>query len=318
MFYPILKKLADGKKHSVQALIQTFSLTFNELEEILNQLESYGLSLHSVKGDYYQLAESIELLEEKLILAQLSENNRQYLKKVDIFDCIDSTNQYLWQSKIQGFHACLAEYQTAGRGRQGKSWISPFAKGLCLSLKNTDISMSYPLTGLNIALAVTAARLLRNLGISNIGVKWPNDLWVQGRKLAGLLLESRIDKNIYTIVWGIGINIFPFINEIEKSIDQATIDLSTILGRNVSRNALAGELIESCMQTLINYRQTGLSPFLSDWQAFDLLRGNAVTLNTGKNLIHGMACGIDESGALLVQTNGQIRPYFYSDISVRF
>jgi BirA family biotin operon repressor/biotin-[acetyl-CoA-carboxylase] ligase len=318
MLYSILKKLADGKIHDVKTMIQEFSLTFNEVDSILSQLKSYGIAIRCFNTHEYQLAESIELFEKKSILSKLSPTNRHYLQRIDIFDVINSTNHYLWQSEIRGFHACLAEYQTAGRGRQGKSWISAFAKGVCLSIKNTDLTLSYPLTGLNIALAVTVARVLRRLGAQDIGLKWPNDVWWKRRKLAGLLLESRIDKNTHTVVWGIGINIFPFFNEIEHSISQAYIDLCTILGHSISRNALTGELIEHFMQTLLHYKQTGLSSFLSDWQAFDLLRGNFINVNTGNSVIQGIACGIDESGALLVQSNGLIKPYFYSDVSVKF
>lgn len=316
MFNHLLQKLADGKIYTAETLMQIFSINFNELEYFITQLKSYGIDIKSPTINVYQLTESIELLDYQSILSALSEKNRQFLKKLEIFEVIESTNRYLWQSDIRGFSACLAEYQTAGRGRQGKSWFSPYASGLCLSIKNTDITMTYPLTGLNIALAVTVARILRYFNVRDIGLKWPNDLWWHGRKLAGLLLESKIHKNTCSIVFGIGINIK--MSRIDSTkIDQAYVDLHTILVHNISRNVLAGKLIEQCMQTVLNYAENGLFPFLADWQTFDLLKGNQVSLKTGKNIITGLACGINEEGALLVQVDGQKKPYFYSDVSVR-
>jgi len=319
MFNQLLKKLADGKIYTAETLMQTFSLNVNELNHFITQLKSYGIPVQCSNSDDYQLTESIELLNKESILSALSDKNRQFLRKLEIFEVLESTNRYLWQSKVQGFSACLAEYQMAGRGRQGKSWISPYASGLCLSIKNTDLTMTYPFTGLNIALAVTAGRILRYFNVNDIGLKWPNDVWWRGRKLAGLLLESRIYKNTYSLVFGIGINVkMPPVDAFDSpKIDQAYVDLHTILGHTVSRNTLAGTLIDQCMQTILNYAENGLSPFLNDWQAFDLLKENQVKLNTGKNLITGKACGINEEGALLVQVNGQIKPYFYSDVSVR-
>jgi BirA family biotin operon repressor/biotin-[acetyl-CoA-carboxylase] ligase len=190
---------------------------------------------------------------------------------------------------------------------------------------------------LNLALAVTVVRVLYRLGTIDVGLKWLNDILWKGRKLAGLLLESRCEKTSCEIVIGIGINVkMPTINI--NSILQPWVDLHTILDQPISRNVLAAMLIDHCLQTLIIYPQEGLASFLPDWHRFDLSYGQRVTLEipsktfnnstkeVGKTLgnefkiqvnkqwITGTACGIDEQGALLLQVGNHCQRYVYGEV----
>ena len=243
----------------------------------------------------------MELLEAAQIWAALSTNNQQHLAHLDILDSVESTNSYAFAQQNKAVpYACLAEYQTAGRGQHGRQWVSPYASGLCLSLKHRYTNLNQPLSGLNIALAVTVARVLLNLGASEVGLKWPNDVIWQGRKLAGLLLESRYYRKEYEIVIGIGMNVKMPQMETEV-ITQAWVDLCTVLGHSISRNKLAAMLIEQCLDTLNNYPQLGLVAFLDDWHKFDLSYGKTVTLKIPhKGFVTGTAWGINELGALRV------------------
>jgi BirA family biotin operon repressor/biotin-[acetyl-CoA-carboxylase] ligase len=256
----------------------------------------------------------IELLEASRIWTELSKNSQQRLANLDILDSIDSTNSYALSQQNKAVpYACLAEYQTAGRGQHGREWLSPYASGLCLSLKQNYTTLNQPLAGLNIALAVTVARVLRDLGANDIGLKWPNDIIWQGRKLAGLLLESRYANKKYEIVIGIGMNVKMPQIEIE-AITQTWVDLYTVLGHPISRNKLAALLIEQCLETLLNYPQLGLEAFMNDWHNFDLSYGKTVTLNIPhKGFITGTAWGINQLGALRVDN----QDYAYGDVSLR-
>ncbi len=252
----------------------------------------------------------IELLDHNKILETLPDTIRQDLLRLDILDVVDSTNHYALAQHIAPF-ACLAEYQTAGRGRQGRQWISPYGSGLCLSIKQHYQNLQHSLAGLNIALAVTVTRTLYALGVTKVGLKWPNDVLWQGRKLAGLLLESKNSD----VVIGIGINVnMPDV----KTISQAWVDLNTALGHSYSRNTLASLLIAECLNTLQRYPDIGLAPFMQDWHCFDLSQGQQVTLTFPQApAISGIACGIDEQGALLVQVGQHRQRYEYGEVSLR-
>jgi len=274
MHYPVLRVLADGQKYTVEQLIERLALSPTQLEQAINTLTAYGIRLYSPADHTYQLHEPLELLEHSRISAALSAANRQRLAQLEIHSVLDSTNRYALEDKKAVPYACLAEYQTAGRGRQGRKWISPYASGISLSIKYRYATTIDSLAGLNIALAVTVGRVLWNLGAQEVGLKWPNDVLWQGRKLAGLLLESRGKE----VVIGIGLNVkMPSIDD-TKTITQPWVDLYTILGQTFSRNALAARLIAHCLQTLIIYPQVGLAPFRHDWHRFDLSYGQLVTL----------------------------------------
>ncbi len=256
----------------------------------------------------------IEPLDRKQILTELPMASRHCLAGLEILERVDSTNHYALAQHLAPF-ACLAEYQTAGRGRQGRQWVSPYGSGLCLSLKQHYSTLNESLAGLNIALAVTVTRILHDLGITKVGLKWPNDILWQGKKLAGLLLEKRGND----VVIGIGLNVkMPAV----ETISQAWVDLYTIFEehglKKISRNTLASLLIAQCLDTLIRYPQIGLVSFLKDWHNFDLSYGQQVTLKFPQaNSITGIACGIDEHGALLLQVGQHRQHYNYGEVSLR-
>jgi len=235
MYHQILQILADGCQYTTEQLIKQLTLSAIELEQ--KTLMAYGIRLHSPTANTYQLAEPVELLDRTTILSALPVVTRQRLKRLEIHSVLDSTNHYALTQYFDAVpYACLAE---------------------------------------NIALAVTVVRVLLMLGATDIGIKWPNDILWQGRKVAGLLLESRCGNGC-DIVYGIGINVKLFDT---KTINQPWIDLYTILEHSsISRNTLAAKLIDQCLQTLLIYPQVGLTAFRDDWYHFDLSYGQRVTL----------------------------------------
>jgi BirA family biotin operon repressor/biotin-[acetyl-CoA-carboxylase] ligase len=201
------------------------------------------------------------------------------------------------------------------------------------------------MTGLGIALAVSVVQVLHDLGATEVGLKWPNDILWRGHKLAGLLLETRWNKDCEVII-GIGINVK--IPSPDTTITQPWVDLYTVLGHSISRNVLAAKLIDQCYKTLILYPSQGLITFWPQWQRFDLSYGQQVTLkipfHKNKNreiiansnsqkmvqpkpntistcqegrFITGTAWGIDEQGALLLQVGSQRRRYICGEVSLR-
>ncbi len=331
MFHRILQVLADGQPHTVKELTSKLAVSPTKLEHFIKTLITYGVEFSSLAAPTYQLSEELELLEYHCLWAQIPEYTRQQIAYLEILDRVDSTNHYvLTQEQHPVPLVCLAEYQTAGRGRQGRQWVSPYASGLCLSIKQHYTRFNYSLGGLSIALAITVARLLYAIGVHEVGLKWPNDIIWRNRKLAGLLLETRIRNYCDEIVIGIGINVRMPMIEL-KNISQPWVDLQTILGQPISRNTLAAMLIEHCLQTLTSYSQDGLTTFISDWYRFDLLYGQLVTLEYSTPDSHsvskktqprvvavtGKACGIDEQGALLLQVGNRKQSYSYGEARIQ-
>ncbi|WP_353572486.1 biotin--[acetyl-CoA-carboxylase] ligase [Candidatus Albibeggiatoa sp. nov. BB20] len=310
----LLRLLQDQQPYALSQVCSLLELDASTLLLQLQELEQKGILL-KYDRQICQLLQKTELLDVQTILDKLPPSIYQQLSKVIILPSIESTNTYLLDYPTDKPIACLAEYQTQGRGRRGKQWLSPYASGICLSVKYRYSNPNIPLSCLSLALSIAVARFLYTLGISDVVVKWPNDIWWQERKLAGLLVETRlVNKNCYDIVVGIGLNVrIPYVD-----IEQAWIDLQTILPQHVSRNDVASHLIEHILMTLQHYEQHGFHSYLADWPRFDFLQGKKIKLLTTSGTITGQACGIDEQGALLVKVGQKIKPFYSGEVSVSY
>jgi BirA family biotin operon repressor/biotin-[acetyl-CoA-carboxylase] ligase len=310
----LLRLLQDQQPYTLSQVCRLLGLDVSTLLIQLKTLEQKGILL-KYDRQICQLLQKTELLDAQTILEKLPPSIYQQLSKIIILPSIDSTNTYLLNYPSNKPLACLAEYQTQGRGRRGKQWLSPYASGICLSVKYRYSNPNIPLNCLSLALSVSIARFLYTLGIHDVAVKWPNDIWWQGRKLAGLLVETRlINKGCYDIVVGIGLNVrIPHVD-----IEQAWIDLQTILPQPVSRNDVASHLIEVILLTMQHYEQHGFHPYLADWQRFDFLRGKKIKLLTTNGTITGQVYGINEHGALLVKVGQTVKPFYSGEVSISY
>lgn len=253
-----------------------------------------------------------EKLEKKQILEIVQPENKLHLSAIEIHQTIESTNTYLLaqakKSAPSGV-ACFAEQQTKGRGRLERTWHSPFGKNIYFSLLWRFHDRDQDLSGLSIAVAVMVANALRKFGIqSGIQLKWPNDVMIAQRKLAGILLE-RTDGS--AVVIGIGLNL-----DIQDANERNWIGLSEVIP--VARNYIAGLLLNELLGNLNLYAVRGLQPFLSDWQKHDVLKDQAVVVQTPDARIPGVMRGIDAQGQLLLQLdNGLMQSFCYGEVSVR-
>ena len=259
-------------------------------------------------------------LDREQILNNLSVAARNQLRVLEIHSSLDSTNTYLLQRAREQWpraSACFAEQQTAGRGRQGRTWVTSGFSSLAYSLL-WRFHPAQALSGLSLAVGIASAQVLRTLGIADIGLKWPNDLWWHGRKLGGILLESgSSDHDIY-VVAGIGINL-SLPTSASASIDQPWVDICSIPGRQpCSRNQLAAALLSALLEVFETFEHDGFKQFAPLWAQFDCMRGQSVLLQLPHTSVSGRACGVDEQGALLLaDAAGQVRPYIGGEISLR-
>lgn len=209
----LLTSLNDGNFHSGSNLGKELNLTRSAVWKLIKQLEKYGIGVEAKTRQGYRITQSLEFLDKEKIIQFLGAAHKQYLDKITIFDEIPSTNSYLVElAKTQPNcmeNICLAEFQTSGRGRLGRQWISPYGKNMYLSLLWRFVKEPGELGGLSIAVAVSVVEALRHYGIKqDIRLKWPNDIIWNGCKLAGILIEiSGEVRHAYNTVIGIGLNI---------------------------------------------------------------------------------------------------------------
>lgn len=318
----LVRLLADGGIHSGETIARTLGITRGGVwKAIARTRDQLGLRIESARGQGYRLAAPLELLDARRILEALDGQSSAHLARIEIHDQIDSTNACLMAEAQTGAPSgtvCLAERQTAGRGRRGRTWISPFGSNLYLSILWRYALAPATLGGVSLAVGVAVARVLRDSGVGDIALKWPNDLWWQRRKLGGLLLEVGGEaQGPSFLVAGLGINLRMPADQ-GQVIDQPWTDLATILGRhNPGRNALAARLIAALYSALDAYGSRGLEPFLEDWDAFDGLRGEAVCLQVGEQSIEGIHSGIAPDGALRLLTGQGVRSYHAGEVSLR-
>jgi len=315
--YTILQLLSDGNFHSGERMAQLSGVSRSAVWTALQSLRRLGVDVCAVSGRGYRLKQPLELLDEGFIRSVLSEANRSRIEQIHILHSVDSTNACLMRSAgASGISACVAEHQTAGRGRRGRDWFSPFGSNLYLSLRwDFDEGMGR-LPGLSLAVAVAVVRTLHMVGIADARLKWPNDVYWHGRKLGGILLEVAGESaGPCQVVVGVGLNVrMP--NGAVQEIEQPWVDLATIMP-GLSRNRLCGLLLQHLVDAVLSFQHTGFASFEQEWHEADLLFGQDVILLLPDEQIHGVGRGIAHDGALLLEVAGEVRRYTYGEISVR-
>jgi len=309
----LLNLLADGEFHSGEKIGELLGVSRTSVNNYIKALQEIGLDIYKVPGRGYQSANPIDLLNEKIIRS-LSNNS-----DVKVEQILDSTNQWLLDKipHLNNGQACIAEYQLAGRGRRGRTWVSPFASHLYFSYYWRFESGIDKLSGLSLLVGIATVNALEKIGIEGVGLKWPNDLYYQGKKLAGILIELNAQANeaCHTVI-GIGINVrMP--PEQAKLIDQPWIDLSSLSNEKVDRNRLSATLISELHNLLPEYEKSGLQPYLKRWFDLDCFLNKPVNVLLADKNKAGICRGIDENGALLLDCDGSTETYIGGEVSLR-
>lgn len=326
----LLRLLADGRQHTGPALAARFGISRAAVAKAVQALSlRWNLEIAAARGQGYRLCQPLELLDADLIAARLSDAVRSRLTALQIWTEIDSTNAELLRRGAAGAPnglVGLAERQHAGRGRQGRPWVSPFGRNCYLSILWRTPLAPAALGGLSLAAGVAvvaaiqaaanparspanylapnpalSARAVR--GLQEIGLKWPNDLHWRRRKLAGLLVEvSGEAQGPSQVVLGVGVNL-GLTPAAGQAIDQPWVDLDEVLGPGVcGRNDLAAALIEQLFGMFDAFERAGLAAFHDAWYRLDHYRGEAAQVQLGTRCLEGTLAGIDADGRLLLAT----------------
>lgn len=317
----LLELLSDGCFHSGTELGHKLDISRTAVWKHIKALESaYGLDVQAVQGKGYRLPVRLDLLDPSHIKKALSAQAGALLSELEVKTVVDSTSHYLMQqpSVLPGYaHVVLAERQTAGRGRRGRNWISPFAQNIYLSLLWSFDNSLMNLSGLSLAVGVSVVDALTQSGVSGLMLKWPNDIYYQGRKLGGILLELKGEAGgPCSVVVGLGLNV-SMSRQAGADIDQAWTDLASISRQSLSRNELVSALLNTLLPAMQLYASQGLTPFISRWQEHDMLKDKPVALLLPQQQRLGIARGIDEQGALLFESNGQLETLYAGEVSLR-
>lgn len=316
----LLSLLADGEFHSGTELASQLGISRSAVWKHVAGLAELGLHHAAVSGKGYRLETPLELLDETAIRSQLSPALEKRLHRLEIHDQIDSTNVYL--SKQAQWDApsgtvCFAEHQTAGKGRLGRQWASPFGSNVYLSIL-WRFQNGYPSTaGLSLAIGVAVIRALHQLQITPVGLKWPNDILSAGKKFGGILIEvSGESEGPCAVVVGLGLNLY-LPEAAAQNITQAWTDVSKIqASHRVSRNRLAASLLNHLLAVLADFEQVGLADYLDEWRQYDSLQGQAATLYVAEQPYPGVVQGIDDNGLLLLQRpDGKIQAFASGEVS---
>ncbi len=313
----LIRALAKGNFVSGQKLGEELNVSRTAIAKHVKVLSTMGLDIYSVTGKGYKLSTPLCLLNKEKILQQLAQGNSTL---VDVHSLIDSTNDYLMRrlpNQLMSGQVCLAEYQSAGRGRRGRQWISPFGSQIYLSMYwYLEQGLSAAM-GLSLVSALAVSDAIYAVSHVQVQLKWPNDIYIEGVKLAGILidLEGQAVGPSHSVI-GIGLNL-DMPAQAAQQIDQHWTDLQSHSKRTIDRNVLSAQLID-CLQTrLYQHQREGLTAMLDEWHAHDVYLNKRVKLLTGERITQGICRGINNQGALLLEVNGQVKPIYGGEVSLR-
>jgi BirA family biotin operon repressor/biotin-[acetyl-CoA-carboxylase] ligase len=277
----------------------------------------WGLDIHSVRGRGYRLSREIELLEEGLLATAHPDANVAPKVHLSLPSTSASLLELLQQGGLENGTSVFAEHQSAGKGRRGREWVSPFASNIYCSIHwHFDCGFG-ELGALSLAVGAMLCRLLDEYGVAEVGLKWPNDILIERRKLAGILVDLHgSSEGPVDAVIGIGLN-YSMPASANALIDQPWTDLETLGFGQLSRNQIAKDLVRVLTSGLTEYANSGFYAFVDDWRRYDALLGAPVTVVMGENSISGIHSGISTDGALVLESDGEKRRYYSGEVSLR-
>lgn len=316
--FALLRSLADGEFHSGEEMAQQLDISRASVHNALQDVAQYGVKLHSVRGRGYQLAQPLWWLDKDQILAEVGEARSAL--NLEIIDHATSSNALLLQAASQGAasgRVLAVEWQSAGRGRLGRTWHAGLGEALTFSLLWRFECGLAALSGLSLAVGVAMMRALRELGVNDAGLKWPNDVMLPSGKLAGILLEAQGDMlGPSAVVIGIGLNL-AVPAEVSK-IGQKVGDLSACGVSLGQRNQVLAALLKHLVSVLREFSADGFTALHKEWERAHIYdqRPVEILMPDGKR-IEGIAQGVTAEGALRVETAEGLREFHSGEVSLR-
>ena len=309
--------LADGNYHSGESLGEALGVSRAAAWKQIKKLTAVGIEVESVKGRGYRVIGGIDTISQFDVAGRLTVLGS--LVQYDHHECLSSTNtELLALANTEHFHctAIGSDMQSNGRGRRGRQWLSPYAENICLSLGWQFENGAASLEGLSLAVGVVVAKTLHQCGVEAVELKWPNDVLISGRKLAGILLEMSGDPSgACSVVVGIGINVH--MKRQMDDINQPWISCDEAASAPLVRGQLTALLLSNLEIMLTEYSEVGFKKYRNEWLSMHAYQNKQVTVTAGDTVYVGEAMGVDDAGALQVSNKVGVRVFHGGEVSVR-
>ena len=283
--------------------------------QILRKTYFINIDSNSTKG--YKLRDNIPLIDKNNIRSNL----KDYNCKVEYFFKVRSTNHYLENSCDSNslYHICVSEYQSHGQGRFNRTWYSPFAQNIYLSLKTVIEKDISTMSGIGIIVSVVTIKCLKYFfNTLDIKIKWPNDIYIKNRKVSGNLIHLKAESNYRSqIIIGIGINA----NMFGSKIDGNWTSLALETKKTINREKIILKLVKELIASLKIFESVGLNPFRKMYDKYDYMTSKKLVFTLpNKKIVEGIYKGIDSKGCLLisdVKTN-KIQSFTSGEITTKY
>lgn len=322
----LIDLLSDGKVLSGDYLGHSLGTSRAAVWKQIKKLESVGLTVKALQGKGYQLARNFTPLNLANIANNIDSDIRPLVHINPIDPIIESTNSLALEYDVfesGAYRAYLTEYQLSGKGRRGRTWLSPYGSGLTMSIA---VDLERGMSGLDLISLFTAtsiAEFLTKSGIENVKLKWPNDVYCDGKKLAGILLEAKGEGSGFArLVVGVGVNV-SLPEEVlgQNNLRHTPVDLYTLdpSGCLLDRNVLAGGLISSIVkatQKILSNRFSG-NDLIESWRRFDYLINKTISITTGSKIYNGRYSGVDAQGRLLLDIDGEVLAFNAGEVTTQ-
>jgi BirA family biotin operon repressor/biotin-[acetyl-CoA-carboxylase] ligase len=318
---PLLALLAQSEQRSGTWLARALNASGLDIDTGIEQLRALGIVIAaSPQGFRLEAAPHLELLDADAIRAALGKESAGRLRRLEVLFEVDSTNTRLLAQPgppAAFADAVLAELQHAGRGRQGRRWISPFGASLALSVGWTLPQATRDVPTLSLAVGVAVSRALGGLGAPGILLKWPNDVWFEDRKMGGVLVETKIWGGTVHVVVGVGLNLYLSEAARHRIGSDRLAALDEACPSPIPRNAAAAALLDQLLSMLPLFERHGFEAFRDEWRSLDALRGRPARVLLAQGAVDGIARGVDEDGGLLLEKGGHLEKFMSGEASLR-
>jgi BirA family biotin operon repressor/biotin-[acetyl-CoA-carboxylase] ligase len=319
----LLVLLADGRLHSGEWLAKELNVSRAAVWKGAERLRALGVEVQALPRRGYRLPNPVELLDARRMGVEIGPQRIGLLRKLELLFEVDSTNTRLLDNAPPprgSADACLSELQHAGRGRRGRRWIAPFGGGVALSMAWTFSDGASSLAALSLGVGVAVWRALVRAGAEGVTLKWPNDIWFQDRKIGGVLIELRAEASGPAhVVIGLGLNV-TLTAAARREIEAGGVRVAAVADACAvapSRNLVAGAILDELLSMLGQFEREGFAAFRDAWTALDALSGRPAQVLLADTAISGTARGVDQEGALLLETGDRVQRFVSGEASLR-
>lgn len=328
----ILHELATARARETRArefvsgaaLARSAGVTRSAVWKAVRTLKGWGTPIEALPRQGYRLALPASPLQFEPLREAMPAALRARLRHGACAALLVSTNTTLLEAGAPPpgqFDFVTAEYQSAGRGRRGRQWLAAPGSAVCLSWSWSFAALPAQVGALSLAVGVALRRALARCDVPGVQLKWPNDLVCAHGKLGGILIEMRSEAaGPVQVVVGVGLNVALDAAARTRigALGQRATDLVTLAGHAPSRLALVAALLEEGIQAMQQFEREGFAPFAATWREADALAGLPVHLHGAQGLpAEGIARGIADDGALLVEHEGTVHRLIAGEVSVR-